>query len=436
MTKSKITFLAIGSRGDLNPACTLAKELMTRGNKVCIATHANFESFVKEKNIEYAPISGNYQTILNSEAGLNLMDGKGKFRLIEDELFYSQLLDAYEACKGSDLVVTFPLSLFGYHIAEKLNIPCIISSYVPITPTSKFPFLRFDLQKTNKLSAPLNRFSYSLIEFLSWNSDRKLINKFRQEILDLPPIPFLGTRYRKNAPKNFQPEEIPILHQFSPHVIPRPADWLSKNVFITGNWFIDEEKVYEPPQELVDFISQGQQPIYIGFGSMTIRDPKQTAEIISEAIRQTKQRAIFSPSWSKVEKYLEPKDQSIFVNSSYIPFNWLFPQMKFVIHHGGSGTTALALRAGIPQIIIPFFADQPAWGGTMVNLGVSPKLIPFKKLSTDQLISAILKITDSSLYSDKAIEVSKLIQQENGVKVAADLIEDKIIQFEESSHAS
>ena len=95
-----------------------------------------------------------------------------------------------------------------------------------------------------------------------------------------------------------------------------------------------------------------------------------------------------------------------------------------------------ALRAGIPQIIIPFFADQPAWGGTMVNLGVSPKSIPFKKLSTDKLISAILKITDSSLYSDKAIEVSKLIQQENGVQVAADLIEDKIIQFEESSHAS
>ena len=269
MTKSKITFLAIGSRGDLNPSCSLAKELIAREHRVCIATHGNFESFVKEKNIEYAPVSGNYETILSSEAGLSLMDGKGKFRLIDDELFYSQLLDAYEACKGSDLIVTFPLSLFGYHIAEKLNIPCLISSYFPLTPTGKFPFLRFDLHKTNKFLSPLNRFSYSLIEFLSWNSDRKPINKFRQEVLDLPPIPFLGTRYRKDAPKNFKSEDVPILHQFSSHVIPRPADWLSQNVSITGNWFIDEEKVYEPPQELVDFIAQGKQPIYIGSVSYT-----------------------------------------------------------------------------------------------------------------------------------------------------------------------
>lgn len=429
IAKKRIIFLAVGSRGDLNPSCALAQELIARGYDVCIATHKNFQSFVEDKGIEYASISGNYNDILNSEAGLDLLEGKGKFRLINDELFYEQLVDAYRACQGSDAIIAFPLSLFGYHIAEKLNIPCICSSYVPITATKDFPFLKFDRNKNNKLLSTLNYFSYLLIDFLSWNSDRKIINKFREKILGLTPIPFLGVRYRQDAPKNFKSEDIPILYQFSSHVIPRPSDWNSSNLYITGNYFLDEDKVYNPPPELIEFINKGEKPIYLGFGSMTIRNPQQTAEILLEVIKTTKQRVILSPTWSEVEKYFCDRDDNIFVNSSYIPFNWLFPKIKFIIHHGGSGTTALALKAGIPQIILPFFADQPAWGNLMVKLGVSPDCIPFQQLSAQPLINAIVKILNNTQYCDRAETISKLIQQENGVKTAADIIEEKINNF-------
>lgn len=108
MKKKKIVFLAVGSRGDLNPSCALAQELIARGYSVCIATHENFESFIREKGIDYAPIAGNYQNILNSEVGQNLLEGKGKLRLISNELFYNQLTDAYKACIGNDAIIVFP----------------------------------------------------------------------------------------------------------------------------------------------------------------------------------------------------------------------------------------------------------------------------------------------------------------------------------------
>jgi UDP:flavonoid glycosyltransferase YjiC (YdhE family) len=332
MKRTKITFLAVGSRGDLNPSCALAQELITRGYEVCIATHKNFQSFVNEKGIDYAPIAGNYEDILSTEAGLSLLEGKGKLRLIDDEVFYNQLIDAYKACQGSNAIIVFPLSLWGYHIAEKLQIPCICSSYVPITPTKDFPFLKFGIsRKTQLLSSYLNYASYFLVEFLFWQADRKIINIFRKQVLNLSPIHFLGTRYRNDAPPKFNSEEIPFLYQFSSQVIPRPSDWKQPNIHI--------------------------------------------------------------------------------------------------IHHGGSGTTALGLKAGVPQILTPFFADQPAWAEKLTNLGVSPISIPFKQLSSQKLIAAIQNTVDNSLMYDQAKKIGELMKQENGVNLAADKIRDILNTF-------
>lgn len=425
MKKNKVVFLAVGSRGDINPSCALALELIRRNYDVCIATHSNFKSFVTEKGIDYAPIAGNYQNILNSEVGLNLLEGKGKLRLISDELFYEQLTDAYKACLDSSAIVVFPLSLFGYHIAEKLQVPCICSSYVPLTPTKDFPFLKFG---NNRSFLPyLNYFSYSIVNFLSWQADKKVINKFRQQVLNLPPIPFLGASYRKDAPPNFSVDEIPLLYQFSSHIIPYPSDWKRPNIHITGNWFLKEE--YQPPLELDNFVNCGEQPIYIGFGSMTMKNPQKIAAILVEAIDKTKQKAVISSGWSDLKNFVDYQDSNIFISSDYIPFDWLFPKMKLLIHHGGSGTIALGLKSGTPQILIPFFADQPAWAEKLHNLEVSPKPIPFKKLSSHNLIEAIETTINSHSIHQKAKKISELLKQENGVKVAANLTEQIIKNF-------
>jgi len=412
-----VTIVTVGSRGDLHPACALAQGLQQKGYQPQIATHENFRSFVDNKGMKFARIAGNYQELLRSEAGYQLLEGKGSFNPIGDEIFYQQMLDAWEACQGSDAIIFPVLATWGYNIAEKLNIPGFLFSYMPISPTQEFPFLQFANVNQRFLRGYLNYSSYLLVEFLSWQQRRKLINQFRQEVLQLSPLPYFGGRFRQHPPKHLSP--LPVLYQFSPAVLSRPHDW-GDNLHITGNWFLDEAEDYQPPQALVDFVAQGSPPIYVGFGSMTVRDPQHLIEIILEALQLTGSRAILLTGWAGLEQANLP-DNVLVVE--YVPFEWLFPQMRVIVHHGGSGTTALALRAGIPSVIVPFFADQPAWGERLAYLGVSPDPIPFKSLSAKKLAAAIETAINDKSMRNKAEQLGARLRLENGVAQAVQIIQ-------------
>jgi UDP:flavonoid glycosyltransferase YjiC (YdhE family) len=414
--KRQITILTIGSKGDFNPACALAQGLGKAGFQVRIATNKNFKDLVTARGIDFAPIEGDYKELLSSEVGYQLLEGEANVKLVTDELFQQNLIDAWKACQGSDAIIFFPLVTWGYHIAEKLNVPCFLASYVPVSPTGQFPLLQFANINHNHLKAPLNYFSYLLIEFLMWQGRRKIINQFRQKTLGLSALPFLGARFRSNPPKQLSP--LPILYGFSSAVIPRPVDW-GVHLHVTGYWFLDETDNYQPPQELANFINSGSTPIFIGFGSMTARDPNRLTNIILEGLRLTKQRAILLSGWAGLGQINLP--DSVFV-IDYVPFGWLFPRMKAIVHHGGSGTTAFGLRAGVPSVIVPFFADQPAWGQRLANLGVSPPPIPFKELSAEKLAAAIeMAISDEQMHK-RAEDLGAKIQSEDGVNQAVDVI--------------
>ena len=267
--KPLITLLAVGSQGDLNPACALAYGLQNAGYRVRMATHRNFAQFVAQQGIEFAPIAGNFKDLLGSEAGYQLLEGKN-VKLVEEDLFKEILQDGLQACIGSRAIIFFPLSIWGYHIAEKLGIPCFLASYIPLSLT-KFAFLRFGTPTQNPLRAWLNPWSYRLIEFLTWQRDRQVINAFRRE-LDLPALPYLGIRFRRQTPPHLA--TVPVLYCFSPSVISEPKDW-AEHIYITGNWFLNATD-YQPPQRLVNFLNRGS-ALYLGFGSMTTRNPRRSA---------------------------------------------------------------------------------------------------------------------------------------------------------------
>jgi UDP:flavonoid glycosyltransferase YjiC (YdhE family) len=104
------------------------------------------------------------------------------------------------------------------------------------------------------------------------------------------------------------------------------------------------------------------------------------------------------------------------------PFDWLFPKMALVVHHGGAGTTGTGLRAGVPSLIVPFFGDQPFWGWRVRELGVGPKPIPHKKLSADSLAFAIHQTLADKEMAAKAAALGKQIQSENGVAKAVSVL--------------
>ena len=167
-------------------------------------------------------------------------------------------------------------------------------------------------------------------------------------------------------------------------------------------------------------IEAGPPPAYVGFGSMSSEDPDQTTRLILEALALSGQRGIVQAGWGAVSSALLPP--SVYVLES-APFSWLFPRVAAVVHHGGAGTTAAALRSGVPAVVVPFFGDQPFWGSRVASLGVSPPPIPRRRLTAERLAQAIQSALTDTVMRQQAAALGERIRGENGVARAVEVIE-------------
>lgn len=427
----KITVLAIGSTGDLYPSCALALGLQQAGHKVRVATNANFEAVVRGLGLDFAAIAGDFHALLNSESGQKLLQGE-KVKLIEDDMLKQQMNDALNAAQDAEVFIFNHLAIWGYHVAERLDIPSFLAAPIPLSATRSFPFLSFSDSTTNLLRNWLNYGSYLLIELISTRQDRALINSIRND-WGLPSLPALGARFRRDKPRYLAP--LPILYGVSPSIVSRPKDWES-SIYMTGAWFLDRSNQYDPPTALTQFLEAGETPICVGFGSMTDVSSETLSNIVLEAISASKQRAIILSGWGGLGEtsIADQRKQQVFVIDS-VPHSWLFSRVKAVVHHGGSGTTAATCRAGLPSVIVPYFADQAGWANRLHQLGVSPKPIPRKQLTVESLAEAIsIAISDATMQRE-ANQLGQRIRSENGIEQAVAII-DQYLQGIEAGTTS
>lgn len=424
----KITILAIGSTGDLYPFCALALRLQQSGHQVTVATGANFESFVRGLGLEFAAIAGDFKALLNSEIGQRMLQGES-VKLIEDDLLRQQMNDALAAAQGADVFIFHQLSLWGYHVAERLDIPSFLALMIPLSATQEYPLLSFGkAENATFFTGWLNYASYLLAELAATWQTHPVINRVRAE-WGLPSLlPVFGSRLRSHPPRYLA--SLPTLYAISPSMLPRPSDW-DRSIQLTGAWFLDLAEQYEPPAALTQFLEAGETPICVGFGSMTESNLEALTEIVLNAIVQAKQRAVILSGWSGLGKtHLTDllKDQVFVIDS--VPHRWLFSKVKAVVHHGGAGTTAAVCRAGLPSVVVPFFADQFGWGERLYQLGVSPAPIPKQTLAIAPLAAAIsIAATDSSMQQ-AAAQLGAKIRTENGVEEAVSLIHQYLQRYD------
>jgi sterol 3beta-glucosyltransferase len=159
---------------------------------------------------------------------------------------------------------------------------------------------------------------------------------------------------------------------------------------------------------------------YIGFGSMGSRNPLETADLVLAALDRSGQRGILVSGWGGLSQANLPATVHM-VES--VPHSWLFPRVSAVVHHGGAGTTAAGLRAGVPSIVIPFFGDQLFWGQRVEKLGVGTAPIPRKKLTVDNLARAIDRAVTDLVMRQQAANLAAKIQAEDGIAIAVSVIE-------------
>ena len=142
--------------------------------------------------------------------------------------------------------------------------------------------------------------------------------------------------------------------------------------------------------------------------------------MVLQALARTGQRGVLYAGWGGLKK--EQLPSNVFMTRS-VPHTWLFPRMAAVVHHGGVGTTAAGLAAGVPSIVTPFFADQPFWGQRVYELGVGPKPIARRHLTVDNLTTAIARALSDEEMRKKAASLGERIRAENGVAQAVTIIE-------------
>lgn len=415
----RIVILALGSRGDVQPYLALGKGLQAAGHRVRIITHEDYIDLAHTHGLETWAVEGNIQEFAESPEMRRRLE-QGSF--ISVMRYAAQAAEraavdwakaGWQACQGMDLIVAgFGGMFIGLAIAEKLDLPLLQAHYVPFTPTGVFPGALFP-PGTTRLGSLANRISHHLTRQMMWQQIRSADTAARRKVLGLPSAPFWGPFQARAL------EDMPILYGFSPAVIAKPADW-SEKVHITGYWYLDSDPAWEPSPELEAFLSDGQPPIYIGFGSMSSRKPEETAFLILQALAQSRQRAVLLSGWDGIKAERLP--HHVFLIDS-APHDWLFARVAAVVHHGGAGTTAAGLRAGLPSVIVPFFADQPFWGQRVAHLGAGPAPIPRKKLTVEKLSRAIdIAVTDQDMQR-RANRLGERIRAEDGIGRAVAVIE-------------
>lgn len=417
-----ITILALGSHGDVYPFTLLGGALRRAGHDVRLVTFQGFAPLAAQQDLELHPIAGDAAALMQAGGGLDLAEaGLNIPRMLRGiRASFGAQTAAYAHAfadpilRQTDLLVNqLPGGIYATDLVEKARLdsaplPLVHASVMPLTRTRAFPMLAFP--EGPAFVPGYNALTYRIAEQLVWSMFRTAVNRWRRDALGLRRAPFWG---RMNL------RGVPVLNAFSRHVVPPAPDW-GPRVHVTGYWFPQVEP-WQPPDDLLRFLDAGPAPVFVGFGSMPLRRPQETIALLLDALRHSGQRAILHSGWAGLSARDLPP--TVFA-TAYAPYHWLFPRVAAVVHHGGSGTTAAGLRAGVPALVVPFLFDQFFWGRRLHRLGVAPAPLPFKKLAAPALSRAIDRLVHDTSLQRHAAALALQVRAEPGLARAVALLEE------------
>ncbi|WP_078325775.1 glycosyltransferase [Mycobacteroides salmoniphilum] len=394
---------AIGSHGDVAPLTGIGTRLHQAGHHVTLAAYERFNSLISNAGLVFRGIPDPATPSENAE--VNVTKELAEFLAPRGMRSIGTALLSAIHDVPADILLLSPFSeLAGHPLAEAKGIPSMGIRLQPCSATAEFPPATLGAWSAgaagNRLASHVG----------AWLVDRLyggVVSGFRRDL----GLPKASTgQLRRNRSES----EWPVLHGFSPYIVPRPPDW-RRGLEVTGYWWPETDPQWQPSPALVDFLTAGDPPVFIGFGS-TMTSAAQAArmsELVREALRRASMRGIVQTGWAGINA-----DDDGVVTVGELPHSWLFPRMAAVVHHCGAGTTAAGLRAGAPTVAVPGLGDQPFWARRLRDLGLSAGTIPQRTLTVDRLADAIrTAVTDQELQ-DRIRRVADLIAAEDGATEA------------------
>lgn len=409
--------VTIGSAGDVRPFILLGKALKKRGHSITIASFYSFSEDIHEAGLSFFSLSGDAESFISDIMSPDTNAVTYLPRVFKNlhSIVPDMLHDLEESCRNADAMICNFFGSVYYSIAEKFDIPCVQTHFYPMDQTSSVPISSV---RNQSLGPAFNKSSYKFGYYAIGTLEKILLSEWRKESNITNPKVSVNPMHRIGN------HQIPVIYAISPAVFPRPSEWPSW-IHMSGFWFDPEPCSWEPPQSLQDFLSEGEPPVYIGFGSMRAGNMNKLLTMLLRAVRAAGLRAVIC---GNLAKWYNSSGRRVYFAKS-IPHDWLFPRMKAVIHHGGAGTTSAGLRWGCPSWILPFAGDQPFWGAQVYRIGCGPKPLPRENVSVRKLTQGLIDLTTRSEYKKNAASIAARLSKESGTETAADLAERLISEW-------
>lgn len=406
---SRVIIIAVGSRGDVAPLTGVGVALQRAGHTVSIAAYTPFADMITGSGLGFRELPAKLELAADG-AEVQPMKGLAAFASPTGMRALGRDILAAIEDEPADIAMLSPFAeMAGHPWAELRGIPAIGVRLQPLSATAQYPPAILGAWSAG---AAGNR---AAARTATWLVDRvygRAVADLRSEL----GLPRASTRaLRKQRTR----AHWPILHGYSPLVVPRPPDW-RPGLDITGYWWPAQSGDWTPPPELTQFLSHGPAPVFVGFGS-TMTAParaEQLSTLISQAALQAGVRVLVQAGWTS----LHVADDNM-MTIGETPHDWLFPRMAAVAHHCGAGTTAAGLRAGIPTIALPAYGDGPFWATRLTALGVTAATINQRHLSVDRLATAMRTAVDDDQLRDNAHRLGTKIAAEDSTAHAVNAVE-------------
>lgn len=425
----RIVLATFGSFGDVHPYIALALELKSRGHRPVIATHELYREKMDSVGVELHPVRPDDMPSYDEPDRLSafiekFMDQRTGMNEILNQLIMPYLRATYEdlteAARGADLIVTHPLTFMGSVVAEKQGVRWASSVLAPASLFSKYdPLVPPQFPSMHKLFK-LHPLFFQAVMMLGRRRLRPLMRAVN-EVRAAEGLTPTGA----NPILEGQHSPALVLALFS-NVLAQPQRDYPPNTFITGFSFYDRRDYFgetATQRELLDFLDAGEPPIIFTLGSAAFWVAKDFYRESIDAALALDRRALLLIGHERNRPTARlPAGIAAF---EYAPFGEVLPRAAAIVHHGGVGTTGQSLRAGRPQLVVPFSHDQFDNGARVARLGAG-RMLSRSKYNARRATRALQKILSDETYTTRAVELARIVHSEDGARTACDLIEEKM----------
>lgn len=419
----RICLIGAGTRGDAQPMVLLARELQGRGHDVVVGVSADLVGFAERAGLPTLPFGPDNREVLGSDDGQRMLASGdvrqllGRLAQVSHERFALSVQELAALVQGADLVVAGILAEdAGSCFTEALGIPLVALHLTPLRRTRAYPS---PLVTTARwLPGPVNLATTALFERL-WRRNLAGDMALLRAELGLPPD-------RRTAPARLAAAGATEVQAYSDVVVPGLTDLGPRRPLVGYLTPGRRERALlgdaPPDADLDGWFDDGDPPVYLGFGSMPVLDPAATLGVVRRVAARLRVRGLVMAGSSGMP--LGDAGPDVHVVAS-VDHDEVLPRCRAAVHHGGAGTTAAALRAGVPSLVCSVFADQPFWGTRVARLGAGAhlRLTALDETTLEQELAGVLR---PDVGERAAALGHRLRAESDGLARAADLVEGAV----------